>query len=151
MIDAVKASLDYDSKNFGPFQYRQFRIVEFPRYERFAQSFPNTIPYSEEIGFIARVRPDDDKDIDYPFYVTAHEAGHQWWGHQVIAGDVQGSTMLIESFAQYSALMVLKHRLGPEKMRRFLRYELDRYLGGRGFEQKKELPLARVEDQPYIH
>jgi len=151
MIDAVKASLDYDSKNFGPFQYRQFRIVEFPRYERFAQSFPNTIPYSEEIGFIARVRPDDDKDIDYPFYVTAHEAGHQWWGHQVVGADVQGGTMLIESFAQYSALMVLKHRLGPEKMRRFLRYELDRYLGGRGFEQKKELPLARVENQPYIH
>jgi len=151
MIDAVKASLDYDSRNFGPYQYRQFRIVEFPRYETFAQSFPNTIPYSEQIGFIARVRPDDDKDIDYPFYVTAHEAGHQWWGHQVIGADVQGGTMLIESFAQYSALMVLKHRIGPEKMRKFLRYELDRYLTGRAFEQKKELPLSRVENQPYIH
>ena len=34
---------------------------------------------------------------------------------------------------------------------RFLRYELDRYLLGRGTEQKKELPLSRVENQPYIH
>jgi ABC-2 type transport system permease protein len=151
MIQATKDSLDYDSRNFGPYQYRQFRITEFPRYEVFAQSFPNTIPYSEAIGFIARVRPDDEKDIDYPYYVTSHEMAHQWWGHQVAGADVQGGTMLIESMAQYSALMVLKHRIGPAKMRKFLRYELERYLTGRGFEQKKELPLARVENQPYIH
>jgi ABC-type transport system involved in multi-copper enzyme maturation permease subunit len=151
MVQSVKDSLDYDSRNFGPYQYKQFRIVEFPRYAAFAQSFPNTIPYSEEIGFIARVRPDDEKDIDYPYYITSHEAAHQWWGHQVVGADVQGSTMLIESMAQYSALMVLKHRLGPAKMRKFLRYEMDRYLRDRGFEQKKEMPLARVENQPYIH
>jgi hypothetical protein len=151
MIEASKAALAYNSKNFAPYQYRQFRIIEFPRYASFAQAFPNTIPYSESIGFIARVRPDDPKDIDYPYYVTAHEAAHQWWGHQVVAGDVQGSTMLIESFAQYSALMTMKARLGDAKMRKFLAYELNRYLVGRAFEQKKELPLARVEDQQYIH
>ncbi|MDQ6628100.1 MAG: hypothetical protein M3Z29_06545 [Pseudomonadota bacterium] len=151
MNASAKDALAYCSANFGAYQYRQFRIVEFPRYEAFAQSFPNTIPYSEAIGFIARVRPDDPKDIDYPYYVTAHEAAHQWWGHQVIAGDVQGGTMLVESMAQYSALMVMKRKFGPEKMRRFLRYELDRYLSGRATEQKKELPLSRVENQPYIH
>jgi ABC-2 type transport system permease protein len=151
MDASAKDALAYCSANFGPYQYRQFRILEFPRYEEFAQSFPNTIPYSEAIGFIARVRPGDPKDIDYPYYVTAHEAAHQWWGHQVSAGNVQGASMLIESLAQYSALMVMKRKLGPEKMRRFLRYELDRYLLGRAIEQKKELPLARVENQPYIH
>jgi ABC-2 type transport system permease protein len=151
MIDATKASLSYFSDKFGPYQYRQFRIIEFPRYAAFAQSFPNTIPYSEGIGFIARVRPNDEKDIDYPYYVTAHEAAHQWWGHQVISGNTQGGTMLIESFAQYSALMVMKQKYGEAKMRRFLAYELDRYLTGRAFEQKKELPLSRVENQQYIH
>ena len=151
MADSVKASLAYNSANFGAYQYRQFRIIEFPRYQSFAEAFPNTIPFSESIGFIARVRPDDPKDIDYPYYVTAHEAAHQWWGHQVVTGETQGSTMPIESFAQYSALMVMKARIGDAKMRRFLKYELDRYLQGRAFEQKKELPLSRVENQPYIH
>ena len=33
-------------------------------------SFPSTIPFSESIGFIARIA-DPDEDIDYPFYVTA--------------------------------------------------------------------------------
>ncbi|MBS0446827.1 MAG: hypothetical protein JSR59_12865 [Proteobacteria bacterium] len=151
MIAAAKAALAYNSTHFGAYQYRQFRIIEFPRYATFAQAFPNTIPYSEGIGFIARVRPDDPKDIDYPYYVTAHEAAHQWWGHQVVSADVQGGTMLIETLAQYSALMVMKQHVGAAKMRKFLAYEMDRYLAGRGFEQKKELPLARVENQPYIH
>ena len=56
MIDAVKKSLDYYTANFGPYQYHQLRIVEFPRYATFAQSLPNTIPFSEAIGFIARRR-----------------------------------------------------------------------------------------------
>ncbi len=151
MIAATKSGLDYFTKNFGPYQHKQFRIIEFPRYERFAQSFPNTIPYSEGIGFIARVREDEKDDIDYPYYVTAHELAHQWWGHQIAAANVQGGTMLVETLAQYSALMVMKHKYGEEKMQRFLQYEMDRYLLGRSTEQKKELPLSRVENQDYIH
>ncbi len=151
MIAATKASLDYFSRNFGPYQHRQFRILEFPRYAAFAQAFPNTIPFSEAIGFIARVREGEKDDIDYPYYVTAHEAAHQWWAHQVIGGDVQGATALSETLAQYSALMVMKQKYGAAKMQKFLAYELDRYLIGRAGEQKKELPLARVENQDYIH
>ena len=151
MIAATKASLEYFSEAFGPYQHKQFRILEFPRYANFAQAFPNTIPYSEGIGFIARVREGDEKDVDYPYYVTAHEAAHQWWAHQVMGGNVQGGTMLSETLAQYSALMVMKQKYGDAKMQKFLAYEMDRYLQGRAFEQKKELPLARVENQPYIH
>jgi aminopeptidase N len=83
--------------------------------------------------------------------VTAHEIAHQWWGHQVISSDQQGSTMLIETFAQYSALLVMEKMYGREQVRRFLKYELDRYLRSRGGEVIEELPLARVENQPYIH
>ncbi|HEY6218625.1 MAG TPA: M1 family aminopeptidase [Gemmatimonadaceae bacterium] len=149
MIDAVKASLDYYTTNFGPYQHRIVRIVEFPRYSAFAQSLPNTIPYSEAIGFIARL--DDPHDIDYPFYVTAHEVAHQWWAHQVVGADAQGATMLSETLAQYSAMMVMEKRYGAENMRRFLEYELDRYLLGRSTESKREMPLELAENQPYIH
>lgn len=148
MIESLKASFEYFTKNFGPYQHRQVRILEFPRYASFAQSFPNTIPYSESIGFIAKVEEDA---IDYPYYVTAHELAHQWWAHQVIGANVQGATMLSETFSQYSALMVMKQKMGEEKMSRFLRYELNNYLQGRAGESKKELPLIRNENQQYIH
>src|ERR1019366_1815688 len=49
------------------------------------------------------------------------------------------------------ALMVMKHEYGPDKMKRFLRYELDRYLHGRGAARRAEMPLVRVENQTYVH
>jgi len=47
--------------------------------------------------------------------------------------------------------MVIEKELGPEATRRFLRRDLDRYLDGRSREELAEMPLLRVEDQPYIH
>ena len=149
MIYAMKKSLGHFSTVYSPFQFHQMRILEFPNYDRFAQSFANTVPFSESIGFVADLR--DPDDIDYVFYVTAHELGHQWWAHQVIGAFLQGVTMLDETFAQYSALMVQEKEYGPAQMHKFLKYELDRYLSGRGGEVVEELPLALNENQDYIY
>jgi aminopeptidase N len=149
MIAALKVGLDYDQAHFSPYQFRQVRILEFPDYAEFAQSFANTIPYSEGIGFIIDAR--DQAKIDMVTYVTAHELGHQWWAHQVIGANMQGGAMLSETFAQYSALMAMKHLYGPDQIRKFLKYELDSYLRSRGGEAIEELPLERVEGQPYIY
>lgn len=148
MLRSMKKSLDYFTKNFSPYQYRQLRIMEFPRYRSFAQSFSNTVPFSEEIGFMLDVGEDD---VDIPFYVTAHEIAHQWWAHQVTEAGVQGNAMSSETMSQYSALMVMKQELKPEIIQKFLKLELDRYLRGRASESKKEQPLDHVEGQGYIH
>ncbi|QGZ43206.1 hypothetical protein GO485_20245 [Pseudoduganella flava] len=151
MMKGVKDGLDYYTRNFGPYQHKVVRIVEFPRYQQFAQSYPNTIPFSESMGFIAKVDERNPKDIDYPYYVTAHELAHQWWGHQLVGGATRGATVLSETLSEYSALMVMKRAFGADRMRRFLRYDLDTYLHGRALENKKELPLADNENQHYIH
>jgi ABC-2 type transport system permease protein len=149
MIQGSKDALDYYDANYTPYPFHQLRILEFPNYGSFAQSFANTIPFSESIGFIADLR--DTSKIDYVYYVTAHEVAHQWWAHRVIGANMQGSTMLSESLAQYSALMVMKQHYGATQMRKFLKYELDAYLAGRGTEKVAEEPLAKVENQQYIH
>ena len=149
-IKGAKAGLAYNSKHFGPYQHKELRVVEFPRYSNHAEAYSNTIPYSESVGFIAKVDDSNPKDIDYPFYITAHEVAHQWWGHQIVGGATRGSTVLSETLAEYSALMAMKDSFGPSRMRRFLRYDLDRYLIGRALEKKAELPLAENEHQSYI-
>jgi aminopeptidase N len=149
MLDALAGAMDYYQANFGPYQFDQARIIEFPGYASFAQAFANTMPYSEAIGFIAD--NSDPGKIDYVTYVTAHELGHQYWAHQIIGAETQGGTMLSETLAQYSALMVMKHRYGEDKIRRFLKYELDGYLRRRGGELVEEQPLERVENQQYVH
>ncbi|MFM7036663.1 MAG: ABC transporter permease/M1 family aminopeptidase [Planctomycetaceae bacterium] len=150
MMRSIHKSLEYCSKNFGPYRHRQARIIEFPRVAQFAQAFPGTMPYSEAIGFIADIS--DEDDIDMVFYVVAHEMAHQWWAHQVMGANMQGATLLSETLAQYSSLMVMEREYGRDLMRRFLRYEMDNYLGSRGAEMLSERPLRRVEaNQGYIH
>jgi ABC-2 type transport system permease protein len=151
MIDGAKRGLAYYGAHFSPYQFPQFRIVEFPRYQSFAEAFPGTIPFSEGLGFISRVR-DDKNDIDWPLFATAHELGHQWWGEQITPAEQQGAAMLVESLAEYSALTVMEQKYGVSNLRKFLRYELDRYLVGRATERKQEVPLMRAAElsQSYV-
>tara|TARA_R110002049_G_scaffold304526_2_gene499858 strand:+ start:321 stop:3704 length:3384 start_codon:yes stop_codon:yes gene_type:complete len=151
MMAGMKASLDYNSKNFSPYQHKQARIIEFPRTSgSFAQSFPNTIPFSEGVGFIADVDDTEEGGVDYPFAITVHEVAHQWWAHQVIGADVLGATMLSESLSEYVSLKVLEHQQGKDKMRKFLKKALDDYLTQRTFEKKREKPLMYNDGQGYI-
>ena len=152
MFDGMKASLDYNSKNFSPYQHKQVRIIEFPRTGgSFAQSFPNTIPFSEGVGFIAEVDDSKDGGVDYGFAITVHELAHQWWAHQVIGADVKGATMLSESLSDYVKLKVLEHEHGKKKMRKYLKESLDEYLQGRTMERKGESALMYNDGQMYIH
>jgi ABC-2 type transport system permease protein len=150
MLRSVEKSFEYYTKNFGPYPQKEARIIEFPRIATFAQAFPGTMPYSESIGFIANLK--DPEDIDMVYYVVAHEMGHQWWAHQLIGANMQGATLLSETLAQYSALMVMEKEYGRDKMRKFLKYEMDNYLRSRGKELLKERPLLRVDsNQGYVH
>lgn len=152
MLEAMKVSLEVFSQRFSPYQFDQARILEFPAYASFAQSFANTVPYSEAIGFVQNFKEQDaDEKIDLVTYVTAHEMAHQWWAHQVIGADKQGMTLLSEAFSQYGALLVMEQLYGKAQLRKFLKYELDGYLRSRGREILEELPLNRVENQGYIH
>ncbi|MDT0594049.1 ABC transporter permease/M1 family aminopeptidase [Glaciecola petra] len=149
MIQSSKDSLAFFEDAFGKYQHKQLRIIEFPGYRRFAQSFANTVPYSEQIGFIADLR--DPATIDSVYYITAHEVAHQWFGHQLDAANVQGSAVLSESLSQYAALQVMRKQYGEVRIREFLSYELDAYLRGRSTEYLEEMPFMRVENQPYIY
>jgi ABC-type transport system involved in multi-copper enzyme maturation permease subunit len=148
MIEAIKLTLTYATQAFGPYQYRQMRIVEFP-YGGFAQSFPNTLPISENAGFITDPRAGSGFAYGVT-NITAHEVAHQWWGHQVISADVPGATFLSETLAEYTMLMVVQRRYGAERVRDLIRRDVDTYLKSRG-KGARERPLARVKlGQPEI-
>lgn len=150
MLAAVEKSLTYYTENFGPYYHKQARVVEIPRYYNFAQAFPGTMPYTEGGGFITNLSNVEDYNIIYS--TIAHEIAHQYWAHQVIGANVQGATMLSESFAEYSSLMVMKKELkDPIRMKKMLAYDFERYLKGRSAENGQEKPLYIVEDQGYIH
>ena len=135
-VGAYKDGLDYYSRVYGAFQFRQMRLLEFPKYRSFAQSFPNTVSYAEGFGWSADFS--DPNKFDYGYFVTAHELAHQWWGHQVVPNRTRGSNLISESLAEYTALLLTEEKYGKDNMKRFLKQELDDYLRGRANEAKKE-------------
>ena len=148
MMTAMRASIDYYSKAFGPYQFDQVRIVERP-VEGGGQAFPNTLAVSEGI-FALDLR--DPEELDMVTMLTAHELAHQWWGHQVRPARMQGGSLLGETLSQYSALMVLKRLRGEQDIRRFMQFQVDRYLSGRLTEVLDEQPLISGGiDQDHIN
>ena len=148
MMAGMKASLSYFSTNFSPYQYEQLRIMEFPRYAEFAQSFPNTIPFSEAMGFVLDI--DDKTDVDMAFYITAHEVAHQWFGMQVEAANVQGRNFILETLSQYGALMVLKANYPREKVQQFLKLQEEIYDEKRK-KAVSEPSLAFVRNEDFVY
>ena len=59
--------------------------------------------------------------------------------------------MLVETLAQYSAFMLIKKKYGDNRLREMLKFELDRYLIGRGRDAAPEQVLIKDENQPYLH
>lgn len=149
MMDGMKDALLYFSESFGAYPYDHFRIMEFPRYRTFAQSFPGAVPFAESMGF--RLDIDEEEDMDMVYYVTAHEVAHQWWGLQVIAANVAGRHALLETLAQYAALAISRKQYSTARVAKFLSYNEQKYLKERALESHNEQPLSATYGQEYVH
>lgn len=153
MLDGMKAGLEYCSKNFSPYHYKELRIVEFSQVGgASAHSYPNTIPTGEGAGFIANVDDRENGGVDYVFGTAVHEVAHQWWGGQVIPADSPGSKMVVESMAEYVNFKVKQHYKGKKRFLNYVRHANDGYLKGRSRKMHKEHPLMYTRpSQNYIH
>ena len=152
MVSDLTTAFEYLTEHFGSYPHRQFRMIEFPRYGNFGRAYPGMLLYTEN-NFIALARRDAETDYRFsgPLLLTAHELAHQWWGQHVLGADVQGSQVLSETLAQYSAVMVLQHTHGEAAARAFLRSMHMSYVENRGSHPTPEVPLLFTGNHEYIH
>lgn len=141
VIDTFRASLEYFTDHFGPYQYKQLSMAIYP-YGVPAISYPATIAYPEGSYIIESSKKGSITALEY---VVAHEVAHQWWAHQLAPAKVPGATFLSETLAEYSALMVMEKKYGKEFVRFFLKRDLDRYLKYRSTDGGEE-PLVRARN-----
>ena len=148
MIASSEAGLAYYEKHYSPYQFRQYPDPRVPSLSPIRSIFP------KHDSLLGR----------HWFHRTRGEAeGHRsdllryrprtrppMVGAPVDRRRVEGSNMMSETLAEYSALMVMQQKYGPDNMHRFLKHELDRYLRGRAGEIRRERPLALVQNEPYV-
>ncbi|MCC3153587.1 M1 family aminopeptidase [Hymenobacter sp. BT770] len=143
MVRSVQASLAYYTRQFGPYPYSQLRLVETPGAGSSMRltAYPGTIMYTEAFALVSPRQ--DQRLLDLPFAVVAHEVAHQWWGHQLVPADVEGAPVLTESLAWYSAMMVVEETHGREQLSRLLHMMRREYLTPR---ESAGVPLLRATD-----
>jgi len=119
MIRAVRASLDYHTKRFGPYQHHYIKLIENPA-RRGVRTEAATVEYGEEFSLM---NPGDGpQDLDLVFAIVAHGVAREWWGMQVAPADVEGSGLLEQGLETYSAMHVVEETLGSEHLNRYVRF-----------------------------
>ena len=114
ILQSAQASLEYQTKHFGPYPNDYLRFVERPSPGIGMHSDATTIDYSEGSS---RFNPaNDPRGLDFVSAVVAHEVGHQWWGgSQLTPAYVEGAPLLTESLAWYTAMGVMDEGYGSER------------------------------------
>ena len=139
---STAASLEYYSRQFGPYPYNHIRFVEHPAPGSGLHASAINVSYLEGFSYF---RPEADaRDLDFPFAVAAHEVAHQWWGNQLQYAHVEGAGLLSESLAWYSAFGVVEETFGPEHLQRLLAVMQTAYETPR---TPADVPLLRAHNE----
>lgn len=139
MLKGLEASRKWYGEWFGAFPWKELKLSEFPGMSDYAQGFPTNITFSESIGFLTL----NKSDSNVAFYITAHEAAHQWWGNLMVPGAGPGGNILNESLANYSAIILMDKVIGEEaRMGLTKQLEFDYVRNRQGDDER---PLVKID------
>jgi hypothetical protein len=117
MLGSIRASLDYYTRNFGPYPRGYLSVVERPGNGTGMHADAGMITHAE--GFTCWNPEDDPSGHDHPYAIVAHEMAHQW---TVPLAAVEGAPVLSESLAWYYGLKLVEHARGRGALRQLLHY-----------------------------
>jgi hypothetical protein len=145
MVAGCRRVLQVLEKEFGPYPYGEFAVVETPS----PQSGQSGFGGASFEGFMFA-----DSGFLYQGFNLAlfgHEIGHQWWGNLVQHTGEHGAYMLDEAMAQYGSLCCVEALEGPAAAERYRRTGYPAYAewqSGLGAallaSVKGDLPLSRL-------
>jgi aminopeptidase N len=138
-MEALEGSRHWYSKWFAPYPWQELRLSEFPSLRNYAQGSPTNITFSEGVGFLTKSEP----KADAAFWITAHEAAHQWWGNILVPADRPGAIVLAEGMAHFSTALLVGEVKGLQEQLAFLRMIEYAYANTR--QADSERPLTRID------
>jgi ABC-2 type transport system permease protein len=127
VLAALSTARERYSEWFGAYPWSRLRLAVMPDHATRARAFPTLVHFSEGMGLFAGEGP----GAPAAAIVTAHEAAHQWWGHQLTPAAAPGADVLLEGLAHYSTLLWLESERGADARQAFARYLEEQYASRR--------------------
>jgi hypothetical protein len=104
--------MDFYAARFGPSNISTLEVAPVPG--RFGQGFPGLI-YLSTLSYVQQPGIDQRSSVFFNELLQAHEAAHQWWGN-VVTSTGYHDDWIMESLANYSALLYIEKKKGPKAL-----------------------------------
>ncbi len=129
MASEIASGFEFLANFLGPPALPHMMVAPIPG--TFGQGFPGLV-YLSTMSYLERgERPLDARDerlrVFFDEILHAHETAHQWWGNVVTTVSAQDD-WLLESLANYSALLYIEKHKGPKAMMEILDQYRERLL-----------------------
>ncbi len=144
LIENAKITLDYCIDNFGEYPFKTINFVEISAFTKgfAATAYPSAVFMTEDMIFHTNLEGDKKQDVINE--LAGHELSHLWWGNSQINPDyTEGATMLTETLAMYTEMMLYKKMHGHEKMKERLEIHQQIYDNEKGLYDNQ--PLYKVK------
>jgi hypothetical protein len=114
LAEEVASALEFMAAKFGPPALPHLTVSPIPG--TFGQGFPgliylSTLSYFKQLPSRVSAASIPSSELFFQDVLQAHETAHQWWGNRVASATYRDN-WLMESLANYSALMYLEKRRG---------------------------------------
>jgi aminopeptidase N len=118
----MQAAIAYFRSRFGDPPLRHIEVSPVPG--RFGQGFAGmiylpTLMYMDPSDVTSRAATAQIDEAFMGQLLRAHEVAHQWWGN-IVTTDSYHHEWLMESLANYSAILFLESRMGPKAVEKAL-------------------------------
>ncbi|HEX4594391.1 MAG TPA: M1 family aminopeptidase [Bryobacteraceae bacterium] len=115
LTKGVTDALEFMTAQFGPPPIRNLAVTPIPG--GFGQGFPGLVYLSTLAYLDPSQRPSSlRQEVEQTFFselLESHEVAHQWWGNMVVNAGY-ADEWLMESLANYSALLMLEKKKGTK-------------------------------------
>jgi hypothetical protein len=145
LLNNAMLTLDYCTDNFGEYPFKSINFVEVSSFTRgfAATAYPSAIFMTEDMIFHTNLEGDKEQDVINE--LAGHELSHLWWGNnQINPDDREGASILTETLAMYTEMMLYKKMYGKEKMMERLEIHQQIYDNEKGLNENQ--PLYKVSN-----
>jgi ABC-2 type transport system permease protein len=148
MARAAKLTIKYMQAEFGAYPYDSLKLIETTRQTPFGGRASAGVVALNESLFTQN--PKGKVSINNVVRNTIHEVVHQWFGEKLAAREGAGQKIIHESITKYLEAEILAIAESQEMADELMAYNFRRYLSGRSYAHKKEVPLSETQNENYL-
>lgn len=140
---ALKDGLPYYSHAFGPYPFRQVRLLESSSYGPSVVTYTGATAYAEQSGWNADLR--NPERVNNCYLTIAEQLARQWWEMEVAPNHTIGSDVISNGLSKYAVTVLMENQYGARIGKKIRERWNEEYGWGQQFQCQKGHDLLHAK------